>query len=151
MPMLWVTGSNDFAYPLRALQLSYRLATGPHSLCVRLRMPHGHGGAGENPQEIRVFADSILKGGTGLPTITGSGREGTDVWATYVTKVPVTKAELNYTTDSGRWQERKWESIPADQTNGRISARLPDGTRVYYFNLYDERDCVVSSEHEIID
>ena len=29
MPMLWVTGSNDFAYTLNALQPSYRLPNGP--------------------------------------------------------------------------------------------------------------------------
>jgi dienelactone hydrolase len=148
LPMLWVTGSNDFAYPLKALQLSYRLAKGPHSLCIRLRMPHGHGGAGEKPEELKVFADSILKNGTPLPSITGSGRDGANVWATYSAKVPVTKAELNYTRDVGRWQDRKWESIPADLTPDRVSAVLPDSTRVYYFNLYDNRACVVSTEHE---
>ena len=73
MPMLWVTGSNDFAYTMNALQRSYRLPKGQRTLCVRLRMPHGHGGAGENPEEIRVFADSVLKKGTSLPVITGSG------------------------------------------------------------------------------
>jgi hypothetical protein len=148
LPMLWVTGSNDFAYTLEALQLSYRLAKGPHSLCIRLRMPHGHGGAGENPKEIQVFADSILKGDVPLPVITGRGREGADVWATYSAKVPVVKAELNFTRDVGRWQERKWESLAVQPVNGRVTARLPEGTRVYYFNLFDERDCVVSTQHE---
>ena len=148
LPMLWVTGSNDFAYTLDALQLSYRLPKGPRSLCVRLRMPHGHGGPGENPKEIQVFANSILKGEAPLPVITGSGREGTKVWATYSAKVRVVKTELNFTKDIGRWQDRKWESLPAQQTDGRITARLPAGTRVYYFNLFDERDCVVSTEHE---
>lgn len=148
VPMLWVTGSNDFAYPMNALQLSYRLPKGPRSLCIRLRMPHAHGGPGENPEEIRVFASSILKGEAALPAFTGSGREGTTVWATYAAKVPVVKAELNYTKDTGRWQDRKWEAIPAQLTDGRVAASLPEGTRVYYFNLVDERDCVVSTEHE---
>lgn len=147
MPMLWVTGSNDFAYTFDSLQLSYRLPKGSRSLCIRLRMPHGHGGAGEKPAEIRMFADSILKGGAPLPVITGTGREGTKVWATYSARVSLAKAELNYTKDVGRWQDRKWESTPADLASGRISASLPEGTRVYYFNLFDERDCVVSTEH----
>jgi dienelactone hydrolase len=148
MPILWVTGSNDFAYTMNALQRSYRLPQGPRMLCIRLRMPHGHGGAGENPEEIRVFTDSILKGGVALPRITGSGRDGTDVWATYAAKVAVVKAELNYTRDTGRWQDRKWESIPANHTAGRVAASLPEGTRVYYFNLFDQRSCVVSTEHQ---
>ncbi len=148
LPMLWVTGSNDFAYTMDALQLSYRRAKGPRSLCVRLRMPHGHGGAGENPKEIHIFADSILKRGAPLPVITGSGREGTNVWSTYSAQVPVLKAELNFTKDAGRWQDRKWEAVPARQAEGRVTASLPAGTRVYYFNLFDERDCLVSTEHE---
>jgi dienelactone hydrolase len=148
LPILWVTGSNDFAYTMNALQLSYRLAKGPHWLCLRLRMPHGHGGPGENPKEIHVFADSLLKGGAPLPVITGCGRDGTNVWATYSARVPVLKAKLNFTKDTGRWQDRQWESIPAGLTNDRVTASLPAGTRVYYFNLFDERDCVVSTEHE---
>ena len=30
----------------------------------------------------------------------------------------------------------------------RVTATLPEGTRVYYLNLVDERNCVVSTEHE---
>lgn len=89
MPMLWVTGTNDFAYTFPALQKSYLLAPGPRTLAVRIRMPHGHGAAGEGPEEIRVFADSLLKGGDPLPRFTGQGREGQAVWATYESRVPI--------------------------------------------------------------
>ena len=150
LPMLWVTGSNDFAYPLPAVQQSYRLAQGPRTLCIRLRMPHGHGGPGENPQEIHVFADRVLRKGPGLAQITGSGRDGSQVWATYAGGARVVKAELNYTLDDGRWQDRKWESLSTTLSDGRVSGVLPDGTRVYYLNLFDERDCVVSTEHEVL-
>jgi dienelactone hydrolase len=150
VPFLWVTGSNDFAYPLNALQQSYRLPKGPRSLCIRLRMPHGHGGPGENPEEIRAFADSVLKDGPPLATITGSGLSGTNAWLTYSAKVPIVSAELNYTKDTVRWQDRKWESEPAQLESGRATAALPEGTRVFYFNLLDERKYVVSSEHEVM-
>lgn len=151
MPMLWVNGSNDFAYPLGAMQRSYRLPTGPRTLCVRLRMPHAHGGAGENPEEIRVFADSLLRGGSPLPRITGVGRDGATAWATYVSVVPVVKAELNVTRDAGRWQDRQWDALPAECADGRVTAPLPEGTRACYFNLYDQRGCVVSTEHDTLD
>jgi hypothetical protein len=147
MPFLWVNGSNDFAYTMNAWQRSYRLPTGPRTLCLRLRMPHGHGGAGENPEEIQVFADSLLQQGTPLPIITGSGSEGTTVWASYSAPVPVTKAELNFTPETGKWPERKWESVPAVLAEDRATAALPAGTRVFYFNLFDQRGCVVSTEH----
>jgi len=147
MPFLWVDGSNDFAYAMNALQKSYRLPKGRRTLCIRLRMPHGHGGAGENPEEIRVFADSILKGGNALPVVTGTGCEGTSVWAAYTARVPVVKAELNYTRDAGRWQDRKWETLAGQISGNRVSVPLPEGTRAYYFNLVDDRQCVVSTEH----
>lgn len=150
LPMLWVNGSNDFAYPMNAMQRSYRLGKGPRTLCVRLRMPHAHGGAGENPEEIRVFADSLLKGGRPLARFTGSGRDGAEVWASYEAPVAVkvVRAELNITRDKGRWQDRVWEALPAVVEDGRIRATLPAEARVYYFNLFDDRGCVVSTEHE---
>ncbi len=148
MPLLWVTGSNDFAYTFNALQLSYRLPPGPRTLCIRLRMPHGHGGAGENPEEIRVFADSILKSGVPLAKFTEQGRDGRKVWARYSSERGIRKAELNYTVDTGKWQDRRWEALPATFADGLVSATLPDQTRVYYINLFDDRDCVVSTEHE---
>jgi dienelactone hydrolase len=148
LPILWVTGSNDFAYTLKALQRSYRLPKGTYTLCIRLRMPHGHGGPGENPKEIHVFADSILKGGLPLAVITGSGRDGTNAWVTFSAKTPISRAELNYTKDVGRWQDRKWDSVSAQQFGNTFTAGLPEGARVFYFNLVDERDCVVSTDHE---
>ena len=82
--MLWVTGTNDFAYPMDSLQKSYRLTQGPHTLCIRVRMPHGHGGPGENPAEILAFADEpACSEGSRLAKITGQGRNGDQVWAAF--------------------------------------------------------------------
>ncbi len=149
MPICWVAGSNDFAYTFNALQKSYRLPKAPRTLCIRLRMPHGHGGAGEGPTEIFTFADSIVKDGVPLTRLTGQGREGNQVWATFETGAKITKAELNVTKDTGKWPARKWKALPADiDPTGRVSANLPEGTTVYYLNLFDDRQCVVSTEHE---
>ncbi len=151
LPILWVNGSNDFAYTLNAYQKSYRLPAGPRTLCIRLRMPHGHGPAGEAPKEIGVFADSILKGGVPLARITGQGRNGREVWAAFESQRPIQKAELNITRDVGAWQKRAWDALPAAVSTtpaGRVTATLPEGATVYYLNLFDDRDCVVSTEHE---
>ncbi|OIO94750.1 MAG: hypothetical protein AUJ96_28095 [Armatimonadetes bacterium CG2_30_66_41] len=150
MPLCWVTGSNDFAYTFNALQKSYRLPKSPRTLCIRLRMPHGHGAAGEGPKELEVFADSILKGGVPLAKVTGQGRDGAQVWATFESGVPVVKAELNYTKDTGKWPDRTWVALPAQLSEGKVTASLPEGTTVYYLNLFDERECVVSTEHDEI-
>ena len=153
MPMLWVDGTNDFAYPPDSLQKSYRLPKGPRLLCMRVRMPHGHGGPGENPEEIHALADTLLmkqKQQAPMARITGSGHSGSSAWVTFQNQSPVARAELNYTTDTGKWQDRKWQTAPAalDLKTGRVSADLPTGATVWYFNLIDSRDLVVSSEHE---
>lgn len=147
MPMLWVTGTNDFAYTLATLQKSYRLARGPRTLAIRIRMPHGHGPAGEAPKEIWDFADSIVKGGVPLTRIIDQGRAGDTVWARFRTRRRMVRAELCFTRDGGPWPDRHWESIPAVVSKGRVTATLPAGTTVYFINLFDDRDCVVSSEH----
>jgi dienelactone hydrolase len=149
-PMLWVTGTNDFAYPFPALQKSYRLPKGARTLCVTLRMPHGHGAAGEDPEAIHAYADSFLKDGVGLPVVTGQGRDKTGTaWVTFTAKTAVTKAELLYTTDTGPWQKRLWQTATAKIGDDyKVSAALPVGTKVYYLNLIDERGLIVSSEHE---
>jgi dienelactone hydrolase len=151
MPMLWVTGTNDFAYPLDSLQKSYRLPSGPRTLCVRVRMVHDHY-SGEAPEEIRVFADSILLQGSPLIRVTGSGRDANRVWVTFSTDRPAVKAELNYTTDQGPWNEREWQTIPADlnAAAGQAAAALPPKTTAWYLNIFDDRDLVVSTEHEEI-
>jgi len=149
MPILWVDGTNDFAYTMNALQKSYRLPPGPRTVCLRPRMPHGHGGPGENPKEIHVFADAIVGGGTPLARVTGQGREGREAWAAFESKEPIAKAELHFTKDTGPWQKRLWEALPVEITpEGKAHATLPEGTKVYYFNVTDDRECVVSTEHE---
>lgn len=150
IPMLWVTGTNDFAFPMNSLQKSYRLPKAPHALAIRVRMAHAHGGPGENPEEIRAYADKMLAGGAPLPTVTGQGRDGTTVWAAYDPDAPVDHAELNFTKAAGPWKDRLWETTPTtlDAEKHRVTAALPEGTTVYYLNLFDTAGRVISSEHE---
>ncbi len=154
MPVLWVNGTNDFAYPMDSWQKSYRLPPTPRTLCLRIRMPHGHGPAGENPEEIHIFANQHCRQQPGLARITQQGVDGQRAWATFATPamdspVPVIKAELCYTKATGRWQDRLWESLPADldASGKRISAEVPPDATVFYLNLFDNRNCVVSTEH----
>jgi len=160
MPMLWVNGTNDFAYPPGSWQRSYRLPKGPRTLCLRVRMPHGHGPAGENPEEIRAFADAILGAPSaasppGLATITGQGIAENQTWVTWRGGQPIRAAELCFTAAAGRWQDRLWETQPAiihptaDGTEGRASAVIPDGATAWYLNLVDEAGLVVSGEHGV--
>jgi len=149
-PMLWLTGTNDFAYPMDSLQKSYRVTKGQRTLTIRVNMPHGHAGAGENPQEILTFVDHVLKGGEPLPKVSTSTQKGDEVTVSYTSSRPIGKAELNYTDSTTPvWQERVWSTLEAALDSSRHEARanLPKGTTVYYMNLIDDLGNLVSSEH----
>ena len=149
MPMLWVNGTNDFAYPMDSWKKSWMLPKSPQTLCLRIRMPHGHGPAGENPEEISVYADSCLKNGKPLATITEHGIRNNEVWAKFRSEVPIVKAELCFTRSTEKWQDREWETLPAqiDATASQATANVPADATVYYLNLFDDRQCAVSTEH----
>lgn len=150
MPILWVNGTNDFAYPMDSWQRSALLHE-PKTLCLRIRMPHGHGPVGENPEEIHAYMNSFLKGGKPMPEIQSVEGDGQRKSVRFKSQVGIAKAELCFTKDLGKWQDRKWESIAADlnTTEAIASAEVPADATVWYFNLFDERDCVVSSLHTV--
>ncbi|MBN8218305.1 MAG: prolyl oligopeptidase family serine peptidase [Spirochaetes bacterium] len=149
MPFLWVNGTNDFAFPMSSLQKSYRLTKGRRDLAIRVRMPHGHGGAGEKPPEILAMAESLFRGGAPLPTFTGQGAAGGEVWAEVASPRPLERAEFNFTRASGHWMDRTWNTVPVEveKATGRMRAALPPDTTAWYFNVFAEGDLVASSEH----
>lgn len=146
-PMMWITGTNDSSYPIDSQQKSYRLPSGPRTLCIRTDMKHGHGGLGENPKEIHAFADSFCFKGAPLAHITEQGVESNHIWATFQSKSKITSAVLNFSKDTCNWPERKWESVQAVISGNRIFANIPSGAKVCYFNLIDTRGVVVSTEY----
>ncbi len=156
-PCLWVNGTNDFAYPLDSYRKSYRLVKGPRTLCVTVRMPHGHE-QGWAPKEIGLFVDSVLTGGKPLAKISTMKREGAAVSATFEAPVKVVKAGLHYTTDpvtgpgAAAWAKRNWQSTDAAIEGEKVSAKLPaEEGIVFFMTITDERGATVSTEHEVIE
>lgn len=147
MPFLWVNGTNDFAYPLDSYQKSYRLPATERTLAIRVRMAHAHGGPGEKPEEIHAYANSFFKAGPPLAKITGQGVEKDEAWATFTSKSAISKAELCFTKDAGKWQKRVWDGVAAKLDGNKATATLPEGAKVFYLNLVDEHGLVVSTEH----
>jgi dienelactone hydrolase len=150
LPMLWLSGTNDFAFWLPGLQSSYRATPPDDHLAIRLRMAHGHT-PGWTPREIYAFADSILRDGPPLPRVTGQGREGGLAWMTVEGPAALESAELLYTRDTDEhWPDREWETVSAQIDGTRVSADLPEGTAVYFLNATDERGLLASGEHEVL-
>lgn len=148
MPLLFCNGTNDKHFRPDSWQKTYREVPGEVTLSMKIRMPHDHPPAGD-PPEIRVFADSIVHGEPGLAIVTDQGQSGALAWVEWEQEVPVQSAELVYTTDTGNWVTREWRSVPARLTSfgHRAEVAIPSGTTACFFNLKDERGCIVSSGH----
>jgi len=144
MPMLFVSGTNDFPYPIDSLQKSYRLPKGPVSLCIRLEMRHGHK-PGWDPEEIGLFVDHLCGRGGALPQIGEMTAKEGCVEAIFTGSV--VKGDLVYTCESGHWPERKWHAMAATVQDGTVRAVLPKGWTVCYLMVEDERGAYASAPH----
>jgi len=144
-PILFLNGSNDFAYPLDSYQKSYEQVKGPMTLSVKIRLPHGHIWTFN---EVDYFVDSVLKGGEPLPKLKPMKIADGVVTTTFDSKVAIVRAELNYTTDVGEWQKRLWNIVPAEMSDGKVTAKLPtERPLVCYLSVTDRRDVTVSAPH----
>ena len=146
-PILFVNGTNDFAYPLDSYQKSYHTVPGRVDVRIEVRMPHGHS-QGWTPKEIGLYVDSVLTGGTALPKLGPMKTADGKATATFSATVPVTKGHLHYTTDTGSWEQRNWQSVDAEITGDTVSAVLPkERPLVYYLSVTDQREAMISTEH----
>src|SRR5262249_29249803 len=163
MPMLFVNGTNDFAYPLDSYRKTYRLVK-DRTLCVTVNMPHGHP-QGWAPVEIGIFADQHLKKGKpryalGEKPYNGQSANGEDVAILPVPQVPdfdIKSVRLHWTADlTEPWQKRKWQTKDATVNPGNATVfwqvPLPKERPVVYFlTATDGRKATVSTEHVILE
>jgi len=162
-PLLFVNGTNDFAYPLDSYQKSYRLPKGPVTLCIRVGMKHGHP-AGWAPAEIGIFVDSVLKGGDPLPKIKDikieeyvAGKKM--VTAVYEPAMLNPRCEIHYAIAEGPWQKREWKSISAGSStilagvaaSYVLEAAPVERPVVFYCTITDKQGSVVSTPHVILE
>jgi dienelactone hydrolase len=149
-PILFVNGTNDFAYPLDSYRKSYRCVPGRVDVRIEVNMPHGHP-QGWAPKEIGWYVDSVLTGGDPLPRL-GPIRTVDGVASAETTaKVPLEGGQLHYTTDTGPWQKRAWHTVDARRTGDVVEADLPaERPIVYYLSVTDERGAMVGTEHEVL-
>ena len=149
MPVLFVNGTNDFAYPMGSYQKTYRLVK-DRALCVTVNMPHGHV-EGWKPIEIGLFGDQIVRNGKPLPKsdlrlkLNADKTSATAAWS----GADGPKSAIHWTNDTGAWQQRKWQSRDAVIDNNLITAEIPKERPIAFFvTLKDARGATVSTEHE---
>ena len=122
-PILFLNGTTDFAYPLDSYQKSYLLVS-PMLRQVSIAINRRHGHIWTFPEVYR-FVDGVLTGKPtlvriGLPVVTGPR-----ISAAIDRAGGKQEAKLCYTSDSGSWQQRKWQIAPARIEDGTVWAELP--------------------------
>ena len=146
MPIFFVNGTNDFAYPLDSYSKTYHLMKGKRNFRITVNMPHGHK-QGWAPGEIGLFIDQYLKSGIPLPIVMRPKVVDEEVHFTVKSKTDLTSANLHYTTGTVPINKLKWENIPARVDGKRIiSAAPPDETTIWFLTVSDSRGAIVSSE-----
>ncbi len=147
IPMLFVNGTNDFAYHLNCYQKSYELPQGPVKLCIRHEMSHGHQ-PGWDARESYYFAESILNNGVPLPEISAMNISGNTCSAEFSSQTEITRGLLLHTVDSGWWPDRKWIESKAELSGNTVSAKIPPDATCFYLAVEDNRNLQVSAPHQ---
>ena len=148
MPMLFVNGGTDFAYPPDSHAKTCALVKAPgKNIRFSPNLPHGH--IFDRPKAVEVFIEHYLKGGVALPLVLSPETANGKLTASVKTKTKLTAAALHYTTEKlpGNPGSRKWIEQTATIADNCITADLPpkDAT-IWFLTVSDERKTTVSSE-----
>ena len=97
-----------------------------------------------------TFADALCGHGHPLARFRSQQRRGRRILVSFQTTTRVVRAELCCTRDTGRWQERRWATVPAALApqGRRAHAELPADATAWFVNLVQEPDLVTSTEPE---
>lgn len=146
MPILFVNGTNDFAYPLDSYMKCYGLVPSEKQIRVTVNMPHGHP-QGWAPAEIGLFIDQHLRGGEPLPRLTKPEVKQGHVQFACSNSAKLKAAAIHYTTDTGPINKRTWKTVAAKLENqsATVDAAPADAT-IWFVTATDTRDAIVSSE-----
>ncbi len=147
MPILFVNGGKDFAYPPDSYAKTYALVRSPKNLHFVPNLPHGH--IFNRPKSIEVFIAHHINNGIPLARITSLKQEGNQITALFDAETKQVKAELHYTVDDlpGDPKTRTWVTQPATIEKNKIIANPPpDNVTIWFLTLRDERNTMVSSK-----
>ena len=147
MPILFVNGTNDFAYPLDSYMKSFDAVpmTVDKEFCITVNMPHSHP-AGWAPQEIGVFIDHVLLGKPGLAQLGEITQAGDSLQVRYTSEQPLQSAQLHFTTGTEPINLRAWESHDGTVAADHLETPLPpESATAYFIAVTDDRGAVAST------
>lgn len=146
MPVFFVNGTNDFAYPLDSYAKTYGLVKSERNFRITVNMPHGHQ-QGWAPIEIGLFIDEHLKNGLPLPIILRPQYSNNRIRATVKAETKLISAALHYTAGTGPINKRQWQTVSGHLEGSSIVITPPPReATVWFLTVKDERSVVVSSE-----
>jgi PhoPQ-activated pathogenicity-related protein len=147
MPILFVNGTNDFAYPLDSYMQSFAAVPDgvAKQFCITVNMPHGHP-PGWAPQEIGLFIDHVLLGRPGLAQLGEVQISGDSLTVSYTSEVPLKSASLHYTVGNEAINMRTWETVAGTVAADQLQTPAPPKEATAYFvTVTDDRGAVTST------
>lgn len=143
MSMLFINGTNDFAYHAESWQKTVDLV--PHAKQLFIyEMKHNHE-RGAEPAEIehffkKVFDGKEIKPSLGTPRMIGKWFEA------YIKNGEgIQKAQFIYTEDTVKNKERKWEVSPAAIKGNSLIVEASHDIKLAYFLVTDAKGMRYSS------
>lgn len=145
MPVMFLNGTNDFAYPMDSYAKTCALVQGEKNYSIQIRMRHGH--IFTFP-EFYGFVDQYLRDGIPMPVVARPIVKGGQLTTTVQSKTKLISANLHYTTGPHPQNKtRAWETIPLKVDGQKIhGAAPPKSATVWYIDVRDERKYLISSE-----
>jgi dienelactone hydrolase len=141
MPMLFINGTNDFAYFVENWNKTAYLAPNHRlSLIPELKHSHHHGA---EPKEIYRFIRHHLEEGPGLAELKEISNTGSQIHFVFQQPEDIRKLFLVFTGDEGRSPERKWESKALNPLVNMTS--VPETADLFYLYWIDKEGNRLSS------
>ena len=145
MPVMFLNGTNDFAYPMDSYAKSCALVKTEKNYSIQLNMKHGHI---FDFKEFFVFADQYLNQGTPMHVVGSPAVTNKRLSVEVESKTKLISARLHYTTEAhSNNRGRKWTSVNLQVQGKRVQGQAPpENATVWYVEVVDERGMVASSE-----
>ncbi|MEX0883813.1 MAG: prolyl oligopeptidase family serine peptidase [Cyclobacteriaceae bacterium] len=140
VPMLFINGTNDFAYFVENWQKTANLAgNAQYSMIPELKRSHLHGA---ELGEIYRFISTKLENKFEFISSIKLKEKGSQ--ARYSIAHASNEVYLAYTTDTKRSPEREWKLVPLDKAKGKVS--IPSNAKLWYIYWVDDLGNRRSSE-----